>query len=161
MIKWVDDKMKRLFNNEKGFTLIEIIVTILLMSLLLSVTIINIQTNQDALLKKYANQLVQDIRNVRMKTIYEKTTGYKFYFGADHYKIMLHTNTLKKVEFHKDISYTSTYKYKSGGESLYFTLTGAPSRAGHIILTNRRGNKIEITVEVSTGRVRMREYRVK
>ena len=137
--------------NKKGFTLMELILVIGIISIISSIVMININSQQDVLLKSYAEQLVQDIRRIRTKTIYEKNTQYRILFHNNGYRILLNLNTLEKVEFDNNITLAGYYV----GKNLSFGLDGTPVPPGNITLRNKRGKEMQIRVEFSTGRVRM------
>jgi prepilin-type N-terminal cleavage/methylation domain-containing protein len=146
--------MKKLL-NDKGYTFIEMIVAVAVVGVLLSLSIVNAQMDQDILLKKCANKLVQDIRYIQMKTIYEKNPGYKIYanYGDSRYQYkIIQPGKLEVIEFDKGIYFISTIK----NNFVQFEVTGVPVQPGSFKLGNSKGTQIEITIEFTTGRVRMR-----
>lgn len=146
--------MKKLL-NDKGYTFIEMIVAVAVVGVLLSLSIVNAQMDQDVLLKKCANKLVQDIRYIQMKTIYEKNPGYKIYanYGDNRYryKIFRPGKPEEIIVFDKGISFVSTI----AGSFVEFEITGEPVQPGSFILKNTRGTQIRIAIEFTTGRIRV------
>ncbi|MBZ4647084.1 MAG: hypothetical protein JG777_2573 [Clostridia bacterium] len=137
--------MKKLL-NDKGYTFIEMIVVAAVVGVLLSLSIVNAQMDQDVLLKKCANKLVQDI---------EKNPGYKIYanYGDNRYryKIFRPGKPEEIIVFDKGISFVSTI----AGSFVEFEITGEPVQPGSFILKNTRGTQIRIAIEFTTGRIRV------
>lgn len=146
--------MKKLFDI-KGYTLIEVVFTLLIMGILLSMVVHRIQMDQDVLMRKYANKLISDIRYIQMKTVYEKNDRYKLYVShgqySDYYRVQCDSNVLYTVKLDKGITYRSNYE----SHYLSFSLIGAPNKAGTFTFKNRKGNTLEVTVSVATGRARI------
>ncbi|MGE4282258.1 MAG: Tfp pilus assembly protein FimT/FimU [Clostridia bacterium] len=145
--------------NIKGHTLIELIIVIAITSVLTSICILKVQCSQDVLLEKCANRLVQDIRCTQMKTVYEKNTSYEYKIYANYgdsrfqYKIIQPEKPVEIVKLDQGIEFESTIM----GNYASFKKTGVPVRPGSFKLRNKSGQKIEITIEFSTGRVRKKK----
>ncbi|NLY44101.1 MAG: hypothetical protein GX066_09090 [Clostridiaceae bacterium] len=146
--------MKRAFDI-RGHTLLEVVLTLLIIGILLFMAVYHIQMDQDVLMRKCANKLISDIRYVQMKAIYEKNDRYRLYVSygqySDYYRVQCDTNVLYTVRLDKGITYKSNYE----GNYLSFSPTGAPNRAGTFTFRNRKGNTLEVTVSVATGRARI------
>ncbi len=144
-----------IIKNNKGYTLIELIVVLAILSIVVFITFGNLNINQDILLSKCANQLANDIRYIQRKTITEKQTNYKINanYAANNtgYTINLGYKIIESVKFDKGITYTSNFT----GPMLSFNLLGRPSNSGTYTLRNSKGKTINITVVPSTGRVRI------
>lgn len=142
----------------KGLTIIEVIMILAIFSIVTSIAVVGYITNQDVLLKKCAYKLAADIRNIQMKTVYEKETRYRIYANSsampDGYRIMLGSKIIEEVKFDQGITYVSSYNLITSNY-LTFSLNGAPNYGGTFTLRNKKGKGIKITVVPSTGRVRI------
>jgi|LSQX01.1.fsa_nt_gb prepilin-type N-terminal cleavage/methylation domain-containing protein len=152
-------KLSSRLRNSGGFSVVEVIIVIAILGIISSVSVMSYNGSQDVLLKKCSYRLAQDIRNIQMKTVYEKDTRYKMYLYSDGmpdgYRIMLGSNLIEEVKFDDGITYTTTYVPGITSAYLKFSLSGAPNYGGTLTLTNRKGTKKIITVLLSTGRVRI------
>ena len=132
----------------------EIICTIAIIGIVSTITAINMQSNQYILLKNSTALLVHHIRYIQAKSISQKSTGYKIYanYGFDDsgYRIFIPNEAMRYIKLNKGIKFVATPLdcYVS------FTATGSPSKGTSFILKDNKDNKFQITIEVSTGRVK-------
>ncbi|MDR1615887.1 MAG: prepilin-type N-terminal cleavage/methylation domain-containing protein [Syntrophomonadaceae bacterium] len=139
--------------REKGFTLIELIVGMAVLSVLATLTVPRLNTVLDDMrLKADARELAQILRNARMESICsgEVKTVY-FYPAANQYKAVTDFGE-KFYKLREGISYDNiTFTTNKCS----FHPSGAASPAGTVKLQNKHGDKIAIIVSVTVGRVRV------
>ncbi|WZL71456.1 prepilin-type N-terminal cleavage/methylation domain-containing protein [Clostridiaceae bacterium 35-E11] len=145
--------MLKKYNNQKGFTLLELMIII---SLLIIVFIITIPrfTMDRFILKAQARELCSDIRMIRLLKMTEGKY-YQIQLNKDHYKILIGIKKIKRVNFHKNIETFCNNKYIS------FSCQGAPTgseTADTIKIYHRKTNEFyEITIVPASGRVLLKE----
>ena len=88
-----------------------------------------------------------------MKTRYCNYTLY-LYPGENRYQIIKISKNITTI---KDITLSNGVLIKGNNfnNSVSFSPTGAPNKAGTIFLTNKKNQNIEITIEVATGKVNL------
>lgn len=149
--------------NTKGVTVIELLVTIAVISMLIFLVSMSTATSMDEhMLKSAANMLAQDIRLTQQLAVSrEDTYFFEIHITDNYYQIRSQsTGVYKKEYLHNSISISLT-----GFESPYtgslkdlkilrYTSAGTPSTTGTITL-KKGGLSKRITVMVGTGRVKL------
>lgn len=142
--------------NSKGFTLLELIMVICIISIVSCVVILNGNVLSNHREKKELKELINDLNYTRNNAIIE-SKKYIFTIGPDENYYSIHrvenmAKLVKKKEFTNGIKILKT-SLKNNNTS--FNSTGAPSNAGTINLENSKGEEIEITIGVATGKIRV------
>ena len=133
--------------NNNGFTLIELIATISIMILLLSMMVLRFDISS-GYMEKMINELAMDVRNVQMENMKIPSAGYNVKIYSDKYYIRRNMDIEKKVNFKN--GYTINY---NNGDSISFTYDGKPKKAGTFTITNTRTGKIkQFSIVPVTGR---------
>lgn len=147
--------------NNSGFTLMELIITLAILSILASMVFLNVNIlgnyREEAELKEF----ISDINYARNHSITESTTysiSIKRYTNSYTISKNVRENSSEGVKIIKtkkfkdgiEIAYTSFH-----GDSIRFYINGAPKSAGTVKLKNSKNEIIDITVGVATGKVRV------
>lgn len=133
--------------NNNGFTLIELIVTLTIMSLLLAIAVPRFDINS-GYMEKMINEFAMDVRNVQMENMKTPSAGYEIKIYSNKYYVRKNMNIEKTVNF-KD-GYTIYY---NNGDSISFTYDGEPKKAGTFTITDTRTSKIkQVSIVPVTGR---------
>ena len=136
-------------NNNNGFTLIEILVTITVLSIVLAVAVPKLDLNM-GYLDKTSSEFVMDVRYVQIENMKKPGSNYeiKIYRDSRKYYVRNGMNIEKTVIF-KD-RYNINY---NNGDVISFTCDGAPRKAGTFTITDTKTNEIkQITIVPATGR---------
>ena len=145
--------MKLSTNRTKGYTLIELMVVVVIVSLLLGLGINGldylIQWNK---LNTAAALLSSELKNTQSRAFYEGVY-YKLQFWStlDRYRIYKQTELVDDIIL-KDISLFNT---NFTDNNLYFYPNGVPSMGGTVTLKNRRGKVLYVIMTPVTARVRV------
>ena len=145
--------MKRSTNRNKGFTLIELMVVIGIISLLLGLSLngLNnlIQWNK---LNTAAAILSSELKNTQSRAFYEGVY-YKLQFWPtlDRYRIYKQTELIDDIML-KGIDLFNT---NFTDNNLYFYPNGVPSMGGTVTLKNKRGKVLYVIMTPVTARVRI------
>ena len=140
-------------NRTKGFTLIELMVVVVIISLLLGLGINGldylIQWNK---LNVTAGLLSSELKNTQSRAFYEGVY-YKLQFWPtlDRYRIYKQTELIDDMIL-KDIDLFNT---NFTDNNLYFYPNGVPSMGGTVTLKNRRGKVLYVIMTPVTARVRV------
>ncbi|NMA86545.1 MAG: prepilin-type N-terminal cleavage/methylation domain-containing protein [Tissierellia bacterium] len=139
--------------NNNGFTLLELILCISIMTLILSIPAFKMNIFQGLKEKQEIREFVKDINYARNRAITEgvshsvlidtKTNSYTLYKLGD---------GIKKQIKHKELQESLQIKWSNTGE-VVFNLSGAVYGAGTIRLKNSKGKVIEIAITPVTSRV--------
>ena len=140
-------------NRTKGYTLIELMVVVVIISLLLGLSINGldylIQWNK---LNTAAALLSSELKNTQSRAFYEGV-WYKidFWESLDRYRIY------KQTEVYKDIQLEDIDLYNSNftNNKVYFYPNGVPSMGGTVTLKNKRGKVLYVIMTPVTARVRV------
>ncbi|HHU49094.1 MAG: pilus assembly FimT family protein [Caldicoprobacterales bacterium] len=159
--------MKGLLQNKKGITLMELILVIVILGVLSALTIPNLLRSNDRwILRSSAYMLANDIRRAQRLSVQE-CANYNIELQTREFFYILRNNdpihpNIKKVHFNPRITSVSSTLYNPGyGGSmegyriLKFSYLGSPNQAGEIVLNTNSGDSIRLTVDVTTGRVKV------
>lgn len=138
-----------------GYTLLELLVVVALIAIVLSVGIPSLQIIFNTKEKKELMEFKRDIIFARNSAVVENKIYVLYLDNANNsYKI---SKVDKKTAIVKDIQLSNGIKMKGNNfnSSISFLPTGAPSNAGTILLTNRKKQKIEITITPATGKINL------
>jgi len=145
--------MKRTTNRNKGYTLIELMVVVGIISLLLGLGINGldylIQWNK---LNTAAALLSSELKNIQSRAFYEGVY-YKLQFWPtlDRYRIYKQTELIDDIIL-KDIDLFNT---NFTDNNLYFYPSGVPGQGGTVTLKNKRGKVLYVIMTPVTARVRI------
>jgi prepilin-type N-terminal cleavage/methylation domain-containing protein len=145
--------MKRSTNRTKGYTLIELMVVVLIISLLLGLGINGldylIQWNK---LNTAAALLSSGLKNIQSRAFYEGVY-YKLQFwpSLDRYRVYKQTELIDDIIL-KEIDLFNT---NFTDNNLYFYPSGVPGQGGTITLKNKRGKILYVIMTPVTARVRV------
>jgi len=145
--------MKRSTNRNKGYTLIELMVVVGIISLLLGLSISGldylIQWNK---LNTAAVLLSSGLKNTQSRAFYEGVY-YKLQFlpSLDKYRIYKQTELIDDIIL-KDID---LFNSNFIDNNLYFYPNGVPSMGGTVTLKNKRGKVLYVIMTPVTARVRV------
>jgi prepilin-type N-terminal cleavage/methylation domain-containing protein len=145
--------MKRSTNHNKGYTLIELMVVVGIISLLLGLGINEldylIQWNR---LNTAAVLLSSELKDTQSRAFYEGAY-YKLQFWPtlDRYRIY------RKTELYKDIQLEDIDLFNTNftDDNLYLYPSGVPSMGGTVTLKNKRGKILYVIMTPVTARVRV------
>ena len=140
-------------NHNKGYTLIELMVVVGIISLLLGLGINGldylIQLNK---LNIAAALLSSELKNTQSRAFYEGVY-YKLQFwpSLDRYRVYKQTELIDDIIL-KDIDLFNT---NFTDNNLYFYPNGVPSMGGTVTLKNKRGKVLYVIMTPVTARVRV------
>ena len=139
--------------NQKGYTLIELVMVILLMALLGSGVQIGNRMVKEVTLKAKVNEVVKGIECMKQSAV---ATGNLYAIICFENRVLfrkLPHDTLYKVQLGKDITVPASM---IGDHLFKFNGTMAPSKGGTLILRDKSLRKqARITVGIATGKVRV------
>jgi len=140
-------------NRNKGYTLIELMVVVGIISLLLGLGInvldYLIQWNK---LNTAAGLLSSELKNTQSRAFYEGVY-YKIYFweSLDRYRIYKQTELVEDVVLEDIDLFNSNFT----DDNVYFYPNGVPSMGGTVTLKNKRGKVLYVIMTPVTARVRV------
>ena len=140
-------------NHNKGYTLIELMVVVGIISLLLAFSLNGIynliQWNK---LNTAAAMLSSELKNTQSRAFYEGVY-YKLQFWPtlDRYRIYKQTELIDDIIL-KDIDLFNT---NFTDDNVYFYPNGVPSMGGTVTLKNKRGKVLYVIMTPVTARVRV------
>ncbi|MBU4511461.1 prepilin-type N-terminal cleavage/methylation domain-containing protein [bacterium] len=140
-------------NHNKGYTLIEIMVVVGIISLLLGLSINGINNLvQWGKLNTAATLLSSELKNTQARAFYEGVY-YKLQFwpNLDRFRIYKQTELIDDIIL-KDID---LFNSNFTDNNLYFYPNGVPSMGGTITLKNKRGRVLYVIMTPVTARVRI------
>ena len=152
--------MKRSSNRTKGFTLIELMVVVVIISLLLGLSLNGLYNLlQWSKLNRAAAILSSELKDTQSRAFYEGVY-YKIEFYAtfnwptslNKYKI-----SKKENEFYKEIKLDGVELFKTNftNNKVFFYPNGVPSMGGTVTLKNKRGKILYVIMTPVTARVRI------
>jgi prepilin-type N-terminal cleavage/methylation domain-containing protein len=135
----------------RGFTLVEVVVAMLLLTIILSLTQASVGSLADRVrLRNEAESLAWVLRDVRQQAISaNQPLAVRFDAGERLYRYPEGGETVEHA-LAEGISFVGDAPVTA----FTFNPSGAPSRGGHIGLTNRRGQMFVI-INPDAGRVRL------
>ena len=145
--------MKRSTNHNKGYTLIELMVVVCIISLLVGLGINGldylIQWNK---LNTAAALLSSELKNTQSRAFYEGVY-YKlqFWLSLDRYRIYKQTELIDDIVL-KDIDLFNT---NFTNNQVFFYPNGVPSMGGTITLKNKIGKVLYVIMTPVTARIRI------
>lgn len=158
------------FNN-KGFTLIEIVIVVSIASVLLGFAIISSGTINRQKLSIATSTIAEDIRLTQQKALNRESDLYtyriKFDCDNDKYSIKKGVNAYKTVNLPAGVDLVATNfdwdnnPYNGYDNDLRFNQKGEPIRitgincGGYLSLKDKSGNFLYVIVASLTGRVRI------
>jgi len=145
--------MKHSNCHNKGYTLIELMVIVLIISLLLGISINGINNLiQWGKLNTAATLLSSELKNTQARAFYEGVY-YKLQFWPtlDRYRVY------KETELYKDIQLEDINLFNTNftDDNLYFYPNGVPGQGGTVTLKNKKGKVLYIIMTPVTARVRI------
>lgn len=143
------------FKGKLGYTLLELIVVLALFAILLSIAIPSTGIITHIQEKNELRTFKRDILSARNSAVIEKCVYIlKIDNDKSEYNISKSTNATYLI---KNVDFKYGIKVSPGNLTtrINFNSTGAPSDAGTINLTNRKGEKIEIRITPATGSVNL------
>ncbi|SHI69534.1 Competence protein ComGC [Dethiosulfatibacter aminovorans DSM 17477] len=140
--------------DSKGYTLIELICIFALISILLLITVPNIDIDL-FYLDKIAKEMTYDIRMVKSEDMLEPIKSFNIVLSDNGYSIK-YSNGMPK--YYKTVNLKDGYQIAFDNNSIMFNANGTPKHAQTItILHTSTGNKREITIVPYTGRILLLE----
>ena len=140
----------------KGFTLIELIVTISILCIVVALAVLVIDTDM-FYMEKMADEFVMDVRYVQTECMKNSSGTHKIGIDIDNGCYYVYNNSVveKTVVFKN--RYHIDYSNKNM-KSVGFTFEGIPINAGTFKIMDSQTNKIkEISIVPATGRTVIKE----
>jgi len=140
-------------NRNKGYTLIELMVVVGIISLLLGLSINGISSLiQWSKLNRAAALLSSELKNTQSRAFYEGVY-FKLQFmpSLDKYRIYKQTKLIDDIIL-KDID---LFNSNFTDDKVYFYPNGVPSMGGTVTLKNKRGKVLYVIMTPVTARVRV------
>jgi len=140
--------------KNNGFTIIELIVTIAILSIVLAISLPKISIdfgNMD----KMANEFIYDVRYIQMENMKNPGQNYKILIYADSRKYIIINNDRKE----KTVTFKDRYiiSYSNIG-SIGFNSEGTPVNAGTFTITDNKTKRIKsISIVPTSGRTIIKE----
>ncbi len=137
----------KIIKNNKGFTLIELIIVIAILGVLLSICVPKNKIS-DYRLNLQAVTLTNDIRMIRLLMMTEGELHH-ITLSSKHYTVMNGLNLIKRVELGNNVKVGNNMK-----SIIKFSYKGSPVQAGSVFMQNTTtGKSYDITIMPYTGRV--------
>ncbi len=137
-----------------GYTLVELLVVIALFAIVLSVAMPSFNIIFNTQEKKELMEFKRDIIFARNSAIVENTV-YIFSINKSSNSYIIRKEDNKTVVKEVNLSHGIVIGENNFGGSIKFTPTGSPSIGGTISLTNKKKQKIKITITPVTGQVNL------
>lgn len=136
-------------HNQRGITVIELIVVIGMMAILACIALPKVETGTYALLAA-SKGLRDDIRYVRCMTMTEGQ-NLRVFFQRTGYFILEGPKAVREVKLHNDFSLYQNFT----DSQVAFSYNGAPSTSGGTatLVNNKSKKYCELTVVPGTGRI--------
>lgn len=141
--------------NQKGFTLIEVLVYFIILGIISAISIPSFKIISESSFKADARSLVSDIRYTKDLTL-NNGEDYKIFFSNDGYEIKSPTSIVKTYKFQRGTKFEK-YELNIGSKKvnyMEYTQDGRATASGSLILSDAGGvNKKRISITPVTGRV--------
>lgn len=141
---------------KKGFTLIELVVTISILCMVLGLAVLAIDADM-FYMEKMADEFVMDVRYVQTECMKSTSGKHKISIDFDNGCYYIFDNTI----IEKTVKFKSRYQIDYSNqnmESVGFTYEGIPINAGTFIILDTKTDKIkEISIVPTTGRTVIKE----
>lgn len=142
--------------KKNGFSLIEIVVTVSILSILFALVVPMVDADF-AYLDKMANEFAMDIRYVQMESMKRPGSGYKISIDKSAGCYYVYKNTV----IEKTVTFKERYKIDYSNlnmDSIGFTFEGMPVNAGTFSILDTKTNEIkEVSIVPTTGRTILKE----
>ena len=149
--------MKRSTNRTKGYTLIELMVVVGIISLLLGLSLNGLYNLiQWSKLNRTAAILSAELKNTQSRAFYEGVY-YKLQFwpSLDRYRIYRQTVLVQDITQDITLEDIDLFNTNFTDNNLYFYPNGVPSMGGTVTLKNKRGKILYVIMTPVTARVRI------
>ena len=141
--------------DKKGFTLIEVIVTIGLLIILLSLVFPKINMDR-YYLDKVSKELLYDLKDIKVKMMTTDGPTYSMTISDNHYMLKIGKN--KRINQYKKFELKEGYKFIYSHQDVAFNFNGAPHQSQTIkIINTETDEKKEISIVLGTGRILLLE----
>lgn len=155
--------------RQRGFTLVELMVVLVLLGVLATLTTPRLLHFTDRwMLRSTAHMMANDIRRVQSLSVQEcdqyqfELHTKRFYYQTKNYQAT--AAPLKRITLDSRITLITSTLYNPGYSGtldgyriLRFSYLGSPNQGGSIVMKTQAGNTVTITVEVTTGRVKVHD----
>ena len=144
--------------NKRGYTLIELIVVIALIGIVLSVAIPSFTIMSRTAEKKELMEFKRDLIFTRNSAVMDNQVYYfKINDVENQYTIFKNTKEGKSIIIKKKKLVNGIIlKTNNLSNEVAFYPTGSPNKAGTIELSNKKGEKIYITITPATGKISLK-----
>lgn len=144
--------------NQNGFTLVELIIVISIMSLILGLAVVSVDRTMATIrLHNTANVLKSNLRLMQTQALSEgQYYEMRFDITLNQYRIFRGSNWVKTVKFEPGVNYL--YARTSGGVTfsyLRYYPSGSPSSGATIAIEGKYAYKRYIIINPAIGRVRV------
>lgn len=144
-------------NNIKGYTLVELIVVIALMGIVLSIAVPSIDIIFKTAEKKELMEFKRDLIFARNSAVMEnKVYSIDLDIVENQYFIRKNTKNGKKLIKKKKFVNGIVLREDNLDHYVTFYPTGSVEKAGTIRLSNRKNERIYITITPATGKVNLK-----
>ena len=142
--------------GNKGFTLIELVVTISILCIVLSLAVLVIDRDM-FYMEKMADEFVMDVRYVQAECMKNASDTHKIGIDVDNGCYYIYNSTVVEKTVVFKSRYHIDYSNKNM-KSIGFTFEGIPINAGTFKILDGRTNRIkEISIVPATGRTVIKE----
>lgn len=145
----------KLMKDKKGFTLIELILYICILSIILTIPLLKIGILDNYKERQELKELIRDINYARNHSI-SKSAIYSVRVDMSRNSYIIEDYSSEPKQFVKEKVLESGLEFLTtnlDSDSITFNKTGRPRNAGTISLTNRKGTTIKVSISPVTGRV--------
>ncbi|NLY78197.1 MAG: prepilin-type N-terminal cleavage/methylation domain-containing protein [Tissierellia bacterium] len=143
-----------MLKDAKGATLIEMLLVISIVSILITIPILNWGVVTNYIEKKEINEFINDITSARNRAILEsKLYSVDILVDKDTYAIYNYNPNKKLVKVKKLNGNLSIRRTTIKNNEVTFGALGVPMETGTIYLTNHKGREIRITITPITAKV--------